>query len=175
MIERLTRAERWLVHLEGLLIFLAFAGLVIAMLLQVFFRFVLASPLDFTEELTRIFMIWLVFIGGARALYMAEHFIVDVLVNNLPGTLRTLVGYLVDAVVIVFIAMIAWIGFRHSLFGPRQVMPALGVTSSAQTIAMPIGFAMMFCHACMMLLRRHPIGVPTPQQRDASMHEPVGS
>jgi TRAP-type C4-dicarboxylate transport system permease small subunit len=175
MIERLSRAERWLVHLEGLLIFLAFAGLVGAMLLQVFFRFVLSAPLGFTEELTRICMIWLVFIGGARALYMGEHFIVDVLVNNLPGGLRTLVGYLVDAVVIVFIGIIAWVGFKSSLFGPRQILPALSVSASVQTIAMPIGFLMMLCHALMMLLRRQHVGVPTPQQLEASLHEPVGS
>jgi TRAP-type C4-dicarboxylate transport system permease small subunit len=175
MTERLSRAEQWQVHVEGLLIFLAFAGLVGVMLLQVFFRFVLSSPLDFTEELSRIFMIWLVFIGGARALYTAEHFIVDVLVNNLPGPLRALVGYLIDAVVVLFIGLIAWIGFRHSLFGARQIMPALGISASLQTIAMPIGFLMMLCHALMMLLRRHHVGVPTPQQLEASMHEPVGS
>jgi len=161
MVDRLIRAEGWLVRLEGFLIFCAFAGLVAIMLLQVIYRFILSEPLAFTEEVSRICMIWLVFIGAARALYMTEHFIVDVLVKLLPASIDSAIGYLVDLVVLVFIAALAYIALRSSLFGSSQIMPALGVSVAVQTIAMPIGFFLMFLHAMMFVVRRRHIGVPT--------------
>jgi len=162
MTERLLRAERWLVHIEGVLIFCAFAGLVAIMLLQVFYRFILLEPLAFTEELSRICMIWLVFIGAARALYQAEHFIVDVLANTLPPHLRKIIGFFVDAIAVVFMLSLAYIGFRNTIFGSSQIMPALGISVAVQTIAMPLGFLMMLLHAGMFLVRRRHIGVPQP-------------
>jgi len=161
MVDRLIRAEGWLVRLEGLLIFFAFAGLVAIMLLQVIYRFILSEPLAFTEEVSRICMIWLVFIGAARALYMTEHFIVDVLVKLLPASIESAIGYLVDIVVLVFITVLAYIALRNSLFGASQIMPALGISVVVQTIAMPIGFFLMLVHAMMFVLRRQHIGVPT--------------
>ena len=160
MVDRLIRAEGWLVRLEGFLIFCAFAGLVAIMLLQVIYRFILSEPLAFTEEVSRICMIWLVFIGAARALYMTEHFIVDVLVKLLPASLDSLIGYIVDLVVLAFLGVLAYISLRNSLFGSSQIMPALGISVAVQTIAMPVGFFLMFLHAMMFVVRRRHIGAP---------------
>lgn len=173
----LLSAERWLVRLEGLLILLAFAGLIGIMFLQVLYRFVLSDPLAFTEEISRICMIWLVFIGGARALYEAEHFIVDFVVNAMPARLAGIVGYLIDAVTIAFMVTLAWVGYRTSIFGAGQVMPALGISVAVQTIAMPIGFTMMLIHGLVFLVKLRHIGLPGSapvSERDGVVHEPVG-
>lgn len=173
----LLSAEQWLVRVEGVCILLAFSGLIGIMFLQVLYRFVLSDPLAFTEEISRICMIWLVFIGGARALYEAEHFIVDFVVNAMPPSLSNSVGYLIDAVTLIFMAIMAWVGFRTSFFGASQIMPALGISVIVQTIAMPLGFAMMLVHALVFLVKRRHIGVPdaaTIARRDGVAHEPVG-
>ncbi|MCS2608740.1 TRAP transporter small permease [Halomonas dongshanensis] len=166
MFSNLMRIERWLERLEEAIIFTALVTMTLTLFSQVFSRFVLSTPLDFTEEVTRICMIWLVFIGSARALKKCEHFLVDFLVKSLPSKMASLMGHVGDAVTIVLIIALVWVGYGFVLKGAGQTMPALGVSVAVQTVAMPLGFAFMLFHCVCSLLRRQHInvndGAPAP-------------
>lgn len=168
----LFRAELELERIEKLVIFVALCALIVTLFLQVLFRFVLSSPLAFTEELARICMIWLVFIGSARALQKCEHFLVDALLNLMPTVPARLIGYLVDAVTIVFIVIMAKVGLDLVLRGSGQVMPSLGVSVAVQTVAMPLGCAFMLVHAICAVARRQHINVE-PANHDATIEREV--
>ena len=63
-------------YLERVEKLISFFLVIVSMLLtgtQVFFRYVLNSPLAWTEELARIALIWLVFWGSAIAFRKNEH------------------------------------------------------------------------------------------------------
>ncbi|WP_373893749.1 TRAP transporter small permease [Virgibacillus sp. CBA3643] len=57
--------------------------LVFATFLQVIFRFVLNSPLTWTEELARLCFVWLCVFGSSMALRQGKHIKFDYLTNKL--------------------------------------------------------------------------------------------
>ena len=156
----LPRVERAVITVEKLAIFVAFTGLVATLFLQVIFRFVIQSPLDFTEELSRVLIIWLVFVSAATAIARAEHFVVDFVVELFPRQLSTPLAYVVDAICIAFMIAAAWISYKTAFGGSGQTMPALQVSIIVQTLAMPVGFTLMTFHALIIVLRRRHIGDP---------------
>lgn len=162
MSDTLLRLERAVTSAERLVIFLAFLGLVVTLFLQVIFRFVIQNPLDFTEELSRVLIIWLVFVSAANAMTLAEHFVVDFVVNFFPKSLFNVCAYAIDAICLAFMVAAAWISFRTAFGGSGQTMPALQVSIIVQTLAMPIGFTLMAFHAAILLLCRRHIGDPSP-------------
>ena len=58
--------------------------MVIVTLAQVFFRYVIAAPLPWSEELARYCFVCIVFLGGAIGLSRGIHLGVDLFVNTLP-------------------------------------------------------------------------------------------
>ncbi len=152
--------ERVVHPLEELGIFLALAGLVVVMLSQVFFRFVLENPLDISEELSRMCMIWLVFLGAARALRTCEHFMVDALFKAFSPPVARVVSLLIDVITLVFIMMLLWVSASTSFFGVRQILPSLGIPVVWQTAALPVGMGLMLFHSVGFILNRRAIGIP---------------
>ena len=57
----------------------------ILVLIQVFSRYVLNSPVAFTEELVRYSLIWTGFIGAAYAFSTREHMSLTLLREKVPG------------------------------------------------------------------------------------------
>lgn len=156
----LFRLERAVTSVEKLAIFVTFMALVASLFLQVIFRFVIQNPLDFTEELARVLIIWLVFVSAAHAMPKAEHFVVDFVVNLFPRKLSNLLAYGVDAICLVFMIAAAWISYETAFGGWRQTMPALQVSIIVQKLAMPVGFTLMTFHAILLIARRRHVGDP---------------
>lgn len=154
MRQRLLRIDDGVAKLEEAGIFAVLMGLVVVLFLQVVFRFVVERPLDFTEELSRILLIWLVFLGAARGAHAGEHFMVDFVFNALPAVLRKVIGPLVDLVTVAFLAAVIWIGWRSAVAGALQTLPVLGVSVMVQTLAMPVGAALMTLHFLVLPVRR---------------------
>lgn len=154
MIRTLVGVEDRIARVERLAVFAALMGLVITLFLQVIFRFVIEQPLDFTEEVSRTLLIWLVFLGAAYGTYTAQHFVVDFIFTACPQAFQRIVGPLVDLLTVLFLAVVLWVGWNSSMNATVQQLPVLGVPVVVQVIAMPIGAALMILHTLMALLRR---------------------
>lgn len=153
--------ERRLVAVERMAIFILLCLLIVILFIQVVFRFVLNQPLDFTEEASRLLFAWLVYIGAAHALYTSQHFVVDFVYNLVPPRPAAVIGYLIDAVAIGFIAYLAWHGFRGALGGTGQILPVLQISAAAQSLALPVGLSLMAVHALSCVLCGRHIGAET--------------
>ncbi|MEM0907877.1 MAG: TRAP transporter small permease [Pseudomonadota bacterium] len=66
------------------LITLSFIAIVLLTLAQIFFRFVLDSPLIWSEELSRLLIVWVTFIGAAVVCWDGRHLNIDVGFALLP-------------------------------------------------------------------------------------------
>ena len=66
----------------------AFVVIVMLTCAQVVFRFVLNSPLVWSEELVQLLLVWVVFVGAAVVCWDEEHLRVDVVVSRLPERWR---------------------------------------------------------------------------------------
>lgn len=157
MSQTVVKIEDWVVRLEGVILFATLFGLIVMLAMQVVYRFVLQAPLAFTEEAGRLLFAWLIFIGAARALYVSQHFMVDIAYNHVPALLQNLFGYVADAASIGLAIILAYAGFRMMGHG-GQILPVLGIPAWTQMAALPVGMTLLAVHAICFVLRRHHIG-----------------
>ena len=160
------RLDRGLVRLERMLIFGLMIFLVVILTVQVLSRFVFNAPIDYTEELSRFGLIWLVFIGAAHAAYLNEHFIVGVLVDsfNFPG--KAIYLFFVDLLVILFFIGLVYFGWKISWKNPR-IEPALGLSMGWAYLAMPAGCVLALYHLLLALYRTRVVGDTAYETYDA--------
>ena len=88
-----------------------FLAMTITVIIQVFFRFVIQSPLRWTEELARYLMIWLVLMASAIAMRNRSHLQVDVLTSALPQKPKRILTAIVDLLTIVFLCIMIYAAF----------------------------------------------------------------
>ena len=166
MYAHLCRLDRNLVKLERALIFGLMIFLVAILTVQVLSRFVFNAPIDYTEELSRFGLIWLVFIGTAHATYLNEHFIVAVLVDAIKFPGKSIYLFLVDLLVILFFVGLIYFGWKISWKNPR-IEPALNLSMGWAYLAIPVGCTMALYHLVLSIYRARILGETGFEKYDA--------
>lgn len=118
--------------------------MVVVTLAQVIFRYVIAEPLPWSEELARYCFVWIVFLGGAVGLSRGIHLGVDLFVNMLPAGLRRGLDALTSALIATFAATVIYASLPVLKINMFQSSPALGVQMTWIYIAIPISMGMIF-------------------------------
>ncbi|MEM8813131.1 MAG: TRAP transporter small permease [Pseudomonadota bacterium] len=118
--------------------------MVIVTLAQVIFRYVIAAPLPWSEEMARYCFVWIVFLGGAIGLSRGIHLGVDLFINMLPAPLRRGLDALTSLLIAVFAATVIYASYPVININMFQRSPALGVQMSWIYIAIPISMALIF-------------------------------
>lgn len=95
--------------LGGFLVFLL-ALIVMAVLWQVFSRYILNSPSSWTDELARYLFIWIGIFGAAYASGQQEHLAIDILPQKLnePNRIKLRIG--INVLIILFSLTVLVIG-----------------------------------------------------------------
>ena len=127
--------------------------MIIVTLAQVVFRYVIAAPLPWSEELARYCFVWIVFLGGAVGLSQGIHLGVDLLVNKLPTRLRKGVAALTSLLIAAFAVVVIYASFPVINMNMFQRSPALGVQMSYIYIAIPISMGLIFLICAERILR----------------------
>lgn len=118
----------------------AFAVIIVIMAAQVFCRYVLNNSLGWAEELCTYLFVWLTFLGAAVAAKDRAHVRVDVVVRCLPAGARRVLRIALDVVVLAFLVVMVWLGWRWVLRTDR-VSPALRLPEDyAKYAALPATF-----------------------------------
>ena len=120
-----------------------FAVLIVACVLQVFFRFVLNNSLSWSEELARYLFVYDVMIGAAMAIRRNSHLQIYININLLKPKTRCVFTIVATVAGIVFMAFL----FSYSLTlvqtGARTMSAGLGIPMSIPYACMPIGLVLM--------------------------------
>lgn len=124
-----------LVKLLSTLCMIMITGLTAIVFIQVISRYVGIS-LPGTEELARLMVIWLTFLGCSLAMYEKIHLSVDFLVDIMPKSISKKVGIFIHSTMILFFGVLMVYGFRLSIL-------AWGSTSSTLTIPMGLFYIMI--------------------------------
>ncbi len=122
-------------------------------LAQVIFRYVIAAPLPWSEELARYCFVWIVFLGGAIGLSRGIHLGVDLFVNLLPAPMRRGLEALTSALIGGFAATVIYASYPVINMNMFQRSPALGLQMSWIYIAIPISMALIFLICAERLVR----------------------
>lgn len=113
-------------------------------LFQVFMRFVVEAPAEWTEVLIRFSLIWMVFLGIAPAFRQGSMISVDVLHRHSGPAGRRVLGAIAAAAALVLIGIIIWWGWDYATRGRVQSVIGLeGVSMFWAYLALPVGG--LFC------------------------------
>lgn len=108
-------------------------------LYQVFTRYVLNSPSDFTEEVVRYLLIWTGFIGAAYAFSTRQHMALIFLRDKLGGSRRRVLITAVDLLILGFAFFIMIIGgWKLAVSARKEFSALLGISRSVVYSMAPI-------------------------------------
>ena len=122
-------------------------GIVAVVTLQVVGRYLLPNPFIWPEEVTRLMLVWLTFIGGAAVTRHGAHIAVDLVLDLMPDASRRLMGVLINLVtgaVFVFVALLA-----AKLAGNVATLPLAATRWSMAVMVWPaaVGCGLIALHA----------------------------
>lgn len=150
LIDGLNKAIKW--GLAALMF-----GMLVCTLWQVIVRFLLTSfglPISapWTEELSRYFMIWIIFMGGAIACRHAQLISLEIIVHRLPASLGKAMRYAALLLCVAFFSLMSYLGIEFLEFGSIETSPVMGIPKNWVYWAMPAGFALMIINTLCLLL-----------------------
>jgi TRAP-type C4-dicarboxylate transport system permease small subunit len=138
---------------------------------------VLNDSLFWSEELGRILLVWLTFLGATVAYRRGAHLGVDSLVHRLPPRARAGAGAAAHLVCLALFAAMAVYGFGYVRLLAGQSTPALGWPAGLGAGAVPLAGAVLCVHALARLAGgqapdapdapggRQPAGTPQARRR----------
>ena len=120
--------------------------------LQVFFRYVLNHSLFWSEELGRMFLVWLTFLGATVAYKRKAHVGIDFLVIRMPFEIQRWLHVIVLAGSLFFFWIMAYYGYHFFDFIRLQTTAALGFSKQIPFVMVPVSGCILILHALVFLL-----------------------
>ena len=111
----------------------------VLVLIQVFSRYILNSPVAFTEELVRYSLIWTGFIGAAYAFSTREHMSLTLIRDKFTGKAHTALLVVIDGLILLMAIFVFTIGgFMLAVSASREFSALLGIPRSLVYSIAPI-------------------------------------
>jgi TRAP-type C4-dicarboxylate transport system permease small subunit len=108
--------------------------MVVAVFLQVLFRFFLDQPLAWTEELARYLLIWITFLGSAYAMAIKAHIGTEYIQKFLSPLMNKIILALAAVLSILFFIVMVHQGY---------LLSARSMTQTSPTLLVPMGYIYM--------------------------------
>ncbi|MFT5697461.1 MAG: TRAP-type C4-dicarboxylate transport system permease small subunit [Desulforhopalus sp.] len=159
--EAVAFVERWTLTV-------LFIGMLICGALQIVARFILHTPIPWSEELLTYSFVWTSFLGASLAINSLSHFNVDVLVVRLPTKISHPLLYLVWTIMAVFTVFLFYKGLVLTQVNVYQTMDVIPISMFWAYLALPVSSAFMFVHTIERLI----LGDFLPHMR-VMIHVPV--
>ncbi|MGP9683003.1 MULTISPECIES: TRAP transporter small permease [unclassified Brachybacterium] len=157
-------AERFV---AGALLIAVFAIIIF----QVFTRYVLNMPLPWSEEVARLLVVWLTFVGAGFVASRNAHIAVDILAVYLPRKLATATQIFSMLTVVAASAYMVWAAISLMLLTGPLRMTATSLPMPLLYGAVFVGYLMILGHTALNIVMylRHPAEVPDAVEKAASM------
>lgn len=106
---------------------------------QVWTRYVIGTPSTWSEVAIRSMMIWAVFLTAPHAFKSGAMIGVELIYRLVPRSMMTVIYFLVAAVCITFLTVLAWQGYHMMLRVQNQSLAGLFISISYVYAAIPVG------------------------------------
>jgi TRAP-type transport system small permease protein len=111
---------------------------------SVVLRYVLNSPVTWSEELASLLFAWVTFVGAYVGFRNRSHIAIDTLMVFLPTAVRQGIARCVDVVVLLILGLFVWQGVRLSLTTWGLEFPAMEISRGYLYLSLPVGAILMF-------------------------------
>lgn len=112
-------------------------------LLQIILRYFFNAPLVWSEELAKLLIVWIAFIGAAAVCWDGRHLNVDVFFLMLPQKARNVLRYINAGISIGFLAILGWTSVKLVILENMQDLSALPLPAGVVRLAATVGAALM--------------------------------
>lgn len=119
---------------------------VLAIMIQVFYRYVLDTPLEWPFELSIYAFVWTLYLGAARATRTQEHIKLDIVYNSMPMKVRKFFDILFNAIVTVIFLVALKPIWDYLLFSYRIRTVALKLPWTVIFGVFPVFMALVIIH-----------------------------
>ncbi|MCE5244382.1 MAG: TRAP transporter small permease [Desulfobacteraceae bacterium] len=140
---------------RGIEAFLAFLALGMSLLIsvQVFSRYFLNHSLFWSEEIGRICLVWITFLGASAVYKRNGHLGLDFFVKFLPERVRFFLRLIVLVLGMAFFCILVRYGISFAQFATIQKTAALGLPLAIPYAVIPVSGALFLLHGLSHLLR----------------------
>ena len=122
--------------------------------LQFATRYLLSTPLPWSEELVRYLFVWLTFLGSAAAVKKKSHINMDLMLEMLPPTVKKIIQLIADAAFLGLSIFMTVYGLKLSIQNWTQKSDAMGMPLTLPYLAIPIGGLLMAFFVFEIMLNR---------------------
>ncbi|MFM8546009.1 MAG: TRAP transporter small permease [Betaproteobacteria bacterium] len=142
----LARANSALSHAEDLFLSVSHGVIAVLVVAAVFFRYVLADPLTWTEEFIIIVFSWMLFIGFSSGMQRRMHIRIDALIMLLPPSGRWFLGAIAVAATLITLIALAWFGGQQAYSLLHTQTPMMRISAAWAASAIPVSAALAAIH-----------------------------
>lgn len=137
-------------HVSRWLLVAIMAVLVVLVVVQVFYRYALASSIVFAYEISRLLFVWAMFLAIPHGVRMGVHVGIDLLVRRMPVPLGRFVDRLTAGIGAVLMFAVAILGVQVAYASWDQLLPTVELSAALFHVAVVLGAA----HAALHLLAK---------------------
>src|SRR5258707_7053494 len=116
-------------------------------------RYVMHSPLIWSDELASILFLWLAMLGAVVAFRRAEHMRMTAIVANAKPAMRTYLDVVATCAALAFLLLIIWPAYDYAYEESFITTPALQIPNIWRAAALPVGICLMALFALLRLTR----------------------
>lgn len=142
-----------LTELIDYIVALIISAISILTITQVFLRYVMNSPLFWSEELTRYLIIWLTFLGAGLGVRHRGHITVEFLARMFPLSFQRILNFGLDILIISYLLILCWLGVKVMKVFMVFKSSALSIPQGYIFLAVPVGAAIMIYHKVRQILK----------------------
>ncbi len=136
------RLDALIRHMAGFLT----AAMAALVFLQVFFRYLLDAPLDWSEEMATFAFAWMCLLGASVGLRHDEHPRLDILLLRLPEGARRGVSFFIDLGIVFMLGVLLLYGIKLTVVMKLQRTAALGYSVAFVYAVVPVSAFVMLVH-----------------------------
>jgi TRAP-type transport system small permease protein len=125
----LDQVVRLVDHISYWLIGIVMASMATLVSLQVFYRYVLNSSIDFADEGSRFFFVAAIFLALPHGIRAGVHVGIDLFVRMLPEVWKAAMFRLVSAISALLMVMVVWTGCVATFDKWGELMPTLPISA----------------------------------------------
>ncbi len=159
----LKQVKRVVDILVNLFMVVTFIFIFCVVLAQIYYRYILGSPLVWSEELSRYVFIWVSLIGWVLAARSNTHIRITFIEERLPAPIRKFLSILFGLVTLAFLAILAYVGYDMAARTMGRAAVTLpGITMGMVYAALPVSAVLSMFYVVYHYLA--PAASPSAQQ-----------
>ena len=114
-------------------------GLAVVVFIQVFNRFILQTPLAWSEDLAMLLYQWVVFVGAALGVKRMRHFGIELVVRQLPERWRRRVELLTPLVLLIVAGVMVVQGLTLLSLNTNRTYSTMNLSYTWAFLPIPLG------------------------------------